>query len=413
MNRLCHDRRFYLFLFANVLSSIGSGITMIAIPWLLVTQVDGGTVLGYTTIFMTIFNFVLTPWVGQIVDRYSRKQILMFGEAFGFILIMAFVIVGILGFDFQIGHYIILYGTGSLYYNFFYPAIFAFNQEVFEQSVYQSLNGAMEIQGQISSVIAGAVAAMLISTVDLHWMLLLDAITYFGAFLLYRAVPYSWKERALPKGSFWRNLTEGYWFLKKKPILFWFLMASFMPFIGVMVTNYVFPVYLADVLKTDASAYGMQSMVYGIGAAAAGMIIPFLAVKWGNRRSILVTVLIYTIGISAILLVDNIPFFFVLTVLLAFGNAGTRVARNSFMMEVVPNEIIGRVDSLFRVVGLGIRIVLLMIFTQFTASNNVLISFYLLTGLLVTSFLIVYCTEKTMKRQKEDSFSKAIHGKYH
>ncbi|MGQ0519429.1 hypothetical protein ACT453_61945, partial [Bacillus sp. D-CC] len=46
------------------------------------------------------------------------------------------------------------------------------------------------------------------------------------------------------------------------------------------------------------------------------------------------------------------------------GNAGTRVARNVLMMEEIPNEVMGRVDSLFRLIGTGIRIVLLMLFTR-------------------------------------------------
>lgn len=410
MNRLYRDRRFYFILFANILSSIGSGITMIAIPWLLVTEVDGGTTFGYITIFMTVFNFIITPSIGHLVDRYSRKRILMFGEAFGFLIVIAFVFVGALGLDYQVWHYIILYGTGSFYYNLFYPAIFAFNQEIFDQSVYKQLNGAMEIQGQISSVIAGAFAAMLISTVQLHFLLILDAITYLGAFLLFKMVPYSPKERSLTKGSYLIKMTEGYKYMTNQPLLFWFLLASFMPFIGVMVTNYVFPVYLADILKADASVYGMQSMVYGIGAATAGVFIPFFAAKWGNRRSIVITVFIYTIGISSILLTKNIPFFLVLTVLLAFGNAGTRVARNSYMMDTVPNEIIGRVDSLFRAVGLALRVVLLMMFTGLTASSHISLSFLILTGIMTSALLIVYILEKTMKRRKEVVLSRTQRG---
>jgi hypothetical protein len=52
MSSLYKDRRFYLILAANLLSSIGSGITMIAVPWLLVSKGDGATIFGYATIVM-------------------------------------------------------------------------------------------------------------------------------------------------------------------------------------------------------------------------------------------------------------------------------------------------------------------------------------------------------------------------
>jgi MFS family permease len=245
MQTLYRDRRFYFILAANILSSIGSGITMIAIPWLLVSEVDGGRLFGYITIFMTALNFVVAPLIGHIVDRYSRRNILIAGEVTGFLFVIAFAIYGLAGFDYQVWHYVVLFGTGSMYYNFFYPAIFAFNQEIFDKSTYRTLNGAMEIQGQLSSVIAGALAAMLMKTIDLEWLLLIDAATYISAFLLFICVPYLPGVENGSNESFMLKLTEGYRFMAKKPALFCFLMASFMPFIGVMVTNYVFPVYLA------------------------------------------------------------------------------------------------------------------------------------------------------------------------
>ncbi|SFA80857.1 MULTISPECIES: MFS transporter [unclassified Bacillus (in: firmicutes)] len=389
MANLYSDKRFFFILAANILSSIGSGITMIAIPWLLVSEVDGGKIFGYITIAMTAVNFVLTPMIGHIVDRYSRKNILLVGESLGFILITIFSIYGLMGFEYQIWHYLILFGTGSFYYNLFYPAIFAFNQEIFDKSVYRSLNGAMEIQGQLSSVLAGALAAVLLTKVGLEWLLLIDALTYLAAFLFFKAIPYVQKPLSNQGEAFLMKLTEGYRFMKVRPALFFFLLASFMPFIGVMVTNYVFPVYLAEVLKAEAAVYGMQTTIYGVGAVIAGILIPVISLKWGNRYTILFTVFLYATAISTIVLTSSISVYFLLTVLLAFGNAGTRVARNAFMMDVIPNAIMGRVDSLFRVVGLGIRLLLLTIFTQLSSQDHISYSFYLLSAVLIAAFLTV------------------------
>lgn len=401
MKNLYKDHRFQKVLAANILSSIGSGITMIGVPWLLINQVNGGVVFGYITIVMTAINFLLSPAIGHLVDRVSRKGLLMFGEGFGFLIVASFAGYGVLGLDYEVWHYILLYGSGSFYYNIFYPAIFAFNQEIFDKSVYKHLNGAMEIQGQLSSVIAGALAAWLISTIELQWLLLVDAFTYLGAFLIISSIPYIKKSREAQSVSFFYKVTEGYRFLKQRPVLFLFLMASFMPFIGVMVTNYLFPVYLAEVLKTDGSIYGLHSMIYGIGAVAAGIFIPILARKWGNERSIILTVSAYSFAISIVAVFQNVVTFLFLVVILAFGNAGTRVARNSFMMENVPNAIIGRVDSLFRALGLGKRIFILSLFTQFTAEQSITNSFYLLTVLMVTAFVVIIVTARALSLKQK------------
>jgi MFS family permease len=396
MKELLQDRRFHLVLAANLLSSIGSGITMIAIPWLLVSGEGGAVLFGYATIIMTIINFIMAPFIGQWVDRFSRKKLLVFGELAGFLVVLLFSIAGFLGMDYGYWHYMLLYGTGSFYYNLFYPGIFALNQEIFPKSVYKSLNGAMEIQGQLSSVIAGAISAMLIGQLQLEWLLLFDSFTYLSAFMLFIAIPYTRKvEGAEIDTSYWVKLTEGYRYMTKRPKLFLFLLASFVPFIGVMVTNYLFPIYLVDVLKVDSSIYGAQSMVYGVGAVIAGIFIPILSKRLGNENSIIITTFFYTGGLILLILSEAVSVYLILIAILAFGNAGTRVARNSYLMDHIPNKIVGRVDSLFRTIGLGIRVLLLTIFTFVNAHLQVSYSFYILAGLLVVSLCIVASTRNS------------------
>jgi MFS family permease len=144
----------------------------------------------------------------------------------------------------------------------------------------------------------------------------------------------------------------------------------------------------------------MQSMVYGIGAVIAGFLVPLMAYKWGNLRSISLSVFIYTFAITAVIWTKTIPVYFLFTIMLAFGNAGARVARNAFIMDVIPNGIMGRVDSLFRVVGLGMRLILLVVFTQLSSHNHISGSFYFLSALLIISFATVMYSSRFFKEKK-------------
>jgi MFS family permease len=398
MSLLYRDRRFQYILAANILSSIGTGITMIAVPWLFVNQAGGKVAFGYTMLTMTVLMFVLTPFISWMIDRVSRKRMLLAGEAIGGIIVIVFVIYGFLGMTYQTVHYTILFAIGSLYYTLFYPTIFAFNQEIFDNSQYKQLNGLMEIQGQLSAVLAGGLASFMLKSVELKWILLFDAFTYAAAFILLALIPYKRTFAIQTEGSFWKKISEGYIYMKSRPVLFLFLLASFMPFIGVMVTNYLFPVYISDILHGDGSVYGLHEMVYGIGAAFAGILIPLMLQKLSTEWSIAITVLIYTIALIMYSFFPTIPLFYLLTILTAFGNAGTRVARNSFIMEMVPNEKIGRVDGLFRVVGLAFRIVLLATFTKNITDANVLVSFGMLNIILVVATIIVFLTVKRISK---------------
>ncbi|MEK3993281.1 MFS transporter [Psychrobacillus sp. FSL K6-2365] len=402
MKNLYKDSRFRLIIFANIASSIGSGITMIAIPWMLVSSDNGNKVFGYITIGMTILSFILTPFVGNLVDRVSRKKLLITSEIICFTLLFIFSLIGFLGLSYEIWHYMIIYMIGSLYYTIFYPTMFALNQELFTKNQYKSLNGTMEVQGQLSSMIAGALASILLLKWDLHYILLLDTLSYGAAIYFYMKLPYVRLTIEKTGKVVKSQASEGLRYMLARPSVFLFLLFSFMPFIGVMLTNYLFPVYLVDVLEADASVYGLEGMIYAIGAIIAGIFVPTLSSKLGNEKTIILGVFVYTIAISLIVFVD-LPVYLSLMLFLAIGNSSTRVARNSFLMDSIPNNIIGRVDSLFRTLGLLIRILLLALFTEMVSSELIIYCFIVLSAILLLSlFFVVVSWKKGFKVKEKD-----------
>ncbi|MDX1699924.1 MAG: MFS transporter [Melioribacteraceae bacterium] len=401
MKKVYQDARFRMIIMANIASSVGSGITMIAIPWMLVTSNDGNKVFGYVTIATTILSLILTPFIGNLIDRVSRKKLLLVSKFVSLIVLLVFSIIGFVGLDYEVWHYIIIYMIGSLYYTIFYPTMFALNQEIFSHDQYKTLNGAMEVQGQLSSVIAGALASLLLSRWELQTILLLDVLTYMTAIYFYIRIPYARKSSNQSFKNVKVQTTAGLSYMLKRPAMFIFLLFSIMPFIGVMITNYLFPVYLTDVLKTSASVYGIQGMVYGVGALLAGVCVPYIAREFGNEKTMIYGVFIYTISISLII-IANVPIYLALMLFIAIGNSGTRVARNSFLMDQIPNELIGRVDSLFRSAGLLLRIILLSIFTGMVSSGLMVYCFIVLSGILVVSSILIFASWK--KGITSDSF---------
>jgi len=402
MKNLYNDSRFRLIIFANIASSIGSGITMIAIPWMLVSSDNGNAVFGYVTISMTIISFIITPFVGNLVDKMSRKKLLILSEIICFVLLICFSMIGFIGLSYEVWHYMFIYMIGSLYYTIFYPTMFALNQEIFNKNQYKTLNGTMEVQGQLSSVIAGALASILLSRWELQYILLLDVLTYAAAIYFFLKIPYRKNAVDHSKKTLKSNGTEGLSYMLKRPAMFLFLFFSIMPFIGVMISNYLFPVYLADVLKASGSLYGIQGMIYGVGAVVAGILVPIIARKIGNEKTIIYGVITYTVAISFIL-IANIPVYLSLMFFIAIGNSSSRVARNSFLMDQVPNEIIGRVDSLFRSIGLLVRVVLLAIFTGMVSSGLIIYCFLVLSGILaIASVCIIFSWKKGFELKAKD-----------
>ena len=96
------------------------------------------------------------------------------------------------------------------------------------------------------------------------------------------------------------------------------------------------------------------------------------------------TMFIYVISITAMIIEPSVIFLYGLAI---FKQLEMRVQewRNVLMMEEIPNEVMGRVDSLFRLIGTGIRIVLLMLFTAGVSKAGVMLPFYVLSRILIFS----------------------------
>jgi hypothetical protein len=124
--------------------------------------------------------------------------------------------------------------TGSLGVSVYYPAQFAFNQEVLAREQYSALSGAIEVQWQAGAMIAGGLASFLINRVPLTMILLIDTCTFAAGLLVLRMVPY----RRNPNldanvRSAWKMMFEGFTYLRIRPRLSLVIFGSFLPFLGI------------------------------------------------------------------------------------------------------------------------------------------------------------------------------------
>jgi MFS family permease len=376
MKELLRDTRVQRLLVANTLGSIGSGVTIFAVPWLLVHEPSGNEAYRWATIATTLVLFALTPYYGAWVDRHSRKTALLASEAWGFLATLAMAGLGLALGGFATWQLMAIYFAGMLYYTLHYPAKFALIQQMFDRSQYQSLTGLLEIQGQTAMMIAGGLGGILVEHVPLWVILLFDAATYLASFLIQSTLPYtathleaantqpaiSQQTRAsrVPASSVWQSVAEGWQWLRERPRLTVFFTCSLMPFVIVMAGNYLFPIYVAQTLHAGAAWFAGGEIAFAMGAILAGAILPRLIAQHSAATTIPGTMFVFLAGLIVII-VFQFPFpYLFAAILLGFGNAGCRVARSALLLNVVPNEFMGRVGGFYHVLDRILRTVLVL-----------------------------------------------------
>ena len=369
MKVLLRDTRVQRLLVANTLGSIGSGVTIFSVPWLLVHRPDGNAAYRWITIATTIVLFAIMPYYGAWVDRHSRKTALLASEAWGCFATVAMAAVGLALGHFATWQLMAIYFCGMLYYTLHYPAKFAMIQQMFDRSQYQSLTGLLEIQGQTAMMIAGGLGGVLVEHVPLWGILLFDAATYLTSFLIQSTLPYepthlvtSHTPQVTPmaKPSVWSAVAEGWRWLRDRPQLTVFLTCSLVPFVVLMTGNYLFPIYVAQTLHASAVYFAGGEITFAIGAICAGALLPRLISQHSAATTIPGTMVVYLAGLVLLIVLPHPLIYLAAGTLLGFGNAGCRVARSALLLNIVPNSMMGRVGGFYNVFDRVLRTVLVM-----------------------------------------------------
>jgi MFS family permease len=410
------NRQALILLFtANAISGFAQGVSMLAIPWYF-AQLNISSQFNLLFGMVTFGNIFWGLYAGTLVDRFNRKRLFLttnFVEG-----IMLLVVAGFGWFAGSLPLFLIMvvFTVTVFGYRMHYPNLYAFAQEITSPEHYTRVTSYIEIVGQATNVIAGALAVVLLEGVDTEIPLLgsisieaweiyeiftLDGITYFVSVVLIYFIRYtSDKVFEADKGKLSDRLKTGFRFLLEHKLIFLFGFFSHSIFVIMLVSLFtVMPMYITNVLNAGGEVFGSMEMLYGLGALSAGVFIGKLTS--GTSRIKVIIMMIFST--CALLLtcgfVYTIPFYFITGLLVGFTNAGTRILRVSYLFEHVPNKVIGRVNSVFSVLNILMRVIFVMLFSLafFAKSTNIIYAYFILSGFTLISGLVLCLTYRRLR----------------
>lgn len=354
------------------------------------------------------------PYSGTMVDRYDRRKIFLFLTTTCGLIIFS---IGILGL--QLGELpwqlvAAVFMLTFLNYAVHYPNLYAFVQEIIEPEHYGKITSYLEIQGQLTSILAGAGAALLlegtaagttqffgmvwewpftIAAWNIHEIFLLDASTYFISFLIIWFIRYEpLHTRTRERGSIWEELTTGYRYLRENPYLFLFGVASYSVFVAVLLEAFFLgALYANEHLESGANVYATSEIFYASGAVFAGLAIRKIFGKLSPPIGIIIMTFITGFLFLTLALGKSVLLFFMMLLLLGVTNAGIRILRTTYLFFTVPNQVFGRAISIFNLSNILFRIFFLAIFSIpfFQTGLGVKYPFYMLSGFLLIAGVVL------------------------
>ncbi|UOQ54507.1 MFS transporter [Hymenobacter cellulosivorans] len=409
------NRRALRFLFtANAISGFAQGISMLAVPWYFARQ-GASTTFNLVYALVTFASLFWGMYAGALVDRFDRKRVFLVTNIVEGLLLLSVAAYGFGTGSVPLPGILLAFTTTVFGYGIHYPNLYAFAQEISRPEDYGRITSTIEIVGQATSVVSGALAALLIEGLPLggtyqllgasvtlpfavkawplHQIFLLDGLTYVVAVALIASIRHQPVQLTqVELGTLWKRLRTGVTYLQEHRTIWIFGLFSFSVFVGLLVElNALMPMYIHNHLRAGAGAFGAAEVAYALGALSAGVFVHRLFQHQPPVRSIILLMLLAGMGFGAAAATRSVSLFLAFSLVLGITNAGTRILRVSYLFAHVPNEVSGRVNSIFNVANVLLRTVFILLFTLpfFARGSNVVWGYAALGAFIVASALVL------------------------
>ena len=206
----------------NMLYDYGNSV------WLASMGTVGKTVLGIYQISELVTSILVNPFGGVISDRFSRRKILMTTDLVCGLLCLA--ISFIRNDRWMIGALIFANIVQAIAFAFSRTANKAIITEVVEKDEIVTYNARLELVLQVVGVSSPVFSFLVLQFASLHATLLLDALTFFIAFVLVALLPKEEKvqeKKGFTAKDIFSDIKDGLHYIwQQKDIFFLLLVAS-------------------------------------------------------------------------------------------------------------------------------------------------------------------------------------------
>jgi MFS family permease len=329
-----------------LVSSSGDFMQNVAQSWLVWHVSKSPVAIGIVAFFDTLPRILVGAVGGAIADRFDRRRVLMITQT----LAMIQAIVYWLAVEFEV---IELWHIAAL--AFFLGVVNTINQTA-RQSLVNSLVpkgellNAIGLQSSVfnfSKIVGPSTSGVIIAFFGIAGCFLLNAISFvFLLFNLHLMQLPPWEKRRSSQ-SLWADIKEGFHYLRgNRRILHIVGLSYVMALFGAPYNRFV-PIFATNILRVGPTGFGLLMSAPGIGATIAALVLASVNKLRVGTRSICFCVLGFGLFLTLFAFSESYVFSFIFLALVGFSQIGERAMTNTVIQMATPQNLLGRVLSLF------------------------------------------------------------------
>ncbi|HLQ14773.1 MAG TPA: MFS transporter [Candidatus Eisenbacteria bacterium] len=347
-------RNFRLYLTGQIISTAGTWMQSVAMPWLALQLTHSAFLVGLVLATQFLPVLVGGPLGGMVADRYPKRKVLIATQALFIVPSFTLFAVSVTGYAEYWMVIVAAFLTGTV--NLFdVPSRQSF---VIEMVGRQDLMNAIALNSTVfngAAVIGPAIAGVIIAAVGVPFCFLVNSVSYLGAIValsLMRSLPSVTPQRHdLP---FMKRLVEGASYARHETVVGMLLVAVAVFSLFAMNRLTLIPLFAADVLHAGARGFGFLLGSMGFGSLVGALTLAFFP-RFGTDPGRQLWMAIIWV---AALIEFSISRVFILSLLALFVAGYCQISfiatANSRIQTITPDHLRGRVMSLYAQALIGV-----------------------------------------------------------
>ncbi len=347
-------RNYRLFLAGQIISTVGTWMQSVAMPWLALQLTHSGLLVGL--VLAAQFTPVLlgSQFGGVVADRYRKRSVLLVTQALFTIPSFSLFAVSVTGHAqyWMVVVAAVAAGTINL---FDVPARQAFLIDMVGK---QDLMNAIALNSSVfngAAVIGPSMAGVIIGAVGVPICFLANSVSYLAAvaaLLLMRDLPAMVRER--PKEPLLERIAQGASYARHEPVVGMLLVAVGVFSLFAMNRLTLIPLFADQVLHVGAQGFGFLMGSMGLGALVGALTLAFSPTLGNDPRRQFFMAMIWV----AALLEFSISRVFVISLATLFVAGYCQISfvatANNRIQTITPDALRGRVMALYAQALIGV-----------------------------------------------------------
>jgi MFS family permease len=347
-------RNFRLFLTGQIISTVGTWMQSVAMPWFALQLTHSGLLVGLVLAAQFLPVLVGSQFTGELADRFRKRNVLLLTQTAFTLPSFALFLLSISGHAEYWMIIVAAVATGTIN-ALDVPARQSFQVELVGK---KDLMNAIALNSSVfngAAVVGPSIAGLLIAAVGLPLCFLANSLSYLAAIvalLLMRDLPNVAMVRDEQPWS--ARLAQGAAYARSEPVVGMLLIAVAVFSLFAMNRLTLIPLFADQVLGVGAQGFGFLLAAMGLGALTGALTLAFFPQLGANPRRQLWMAAIWVAALLEFSISRSFPVSMLTLVVAGYCQISFVATANNRIQLITPDHLRGRVMALYAQALIGV-----------------------------------------------------------